>query len=545
MLKISQSLRTIFKRVFILLFVIELLILGAILLIYSYNTSKVKISMKQNVSVMLFDYRSLFIQYLRNKYMMLIDDMTLIMKTYESLDQWKLDSRNNDYFNKYTKDRINTECSIVGSSINDTSLYPSSWYNNSNSKISLDNQMKGTWYQGINIRSLDNLPLVDVNKLQNLCIMNDMLTQILTKSKRWQSIFSVTNEYYTFTYANSFFYKFPTFYNSYMTTWTDGNPSNCTNRIDYEPKCRPFYIHTTNSVSNVVINSPYRFATNGLFGSEICVKSITKISSTPNLVLCTTFNYNDLQLYRDQVEEVLISRRVFVFYYDGTNMVVIFSTDNSASSYKSYGQVLNINNNTENDLFEALYQTQFDNYVSKNGNNTSLLTEYYNNVNTFYQHNILTAIQTQLDNVSRDTNEVSFNETQSYIYDNTTNTISLVSKDSEYYIFPINLNFDYNDTYQISESNKSDFFILIVNESEETEKVNEFFQVILYEFLLYFCYIVFVNVLIWILFGIVYYYFFKGFLLPFKEINRLFTDLYFNKVIICRLIIESTNRRNK
>lgn len=543
MLKIAITINNVFKRVFLLLLFLEIILLGIELLIYSKNTTQVSSDMKENAKKVMIGYRDLFVEYMSNKYILLIDDILLILKTYSGIVSWKQIRDNDIAFSKYTSQYILENCSMNGNLVPNTGINQLDWFTDPSMII----RMKGTWYNGLSQLKLEDLSQDNYQKVVNLCVMNDILKEIIMKNLRWKDLLTLTQNFYTFIFDNSFFYKFPLYYNSYMSNnWADSR-QDCpyaTNRMtnEYEPKCRPFFIQSMSDTSNVVINKPYKFAFNNVYGSDICAKSNANGGSS--LMVCSAFNFNDVQLYRSQVQSSLNNRKIFILYSDGYKLNVVFSSDYFPQEYTSYGQKLGVNNNEENDFFEASAQSIFDKYMTNNTQSdaTYKLKSIYQEMESYYKENIFNKLIkminayniisqqiTQENYLEVDSDSYYFNIPQTYDFFTNNNSIYLSKElNEDYYLLPITVNFNYNDDFKLTVTQKTNFYYLLTEKQvARNEKVSLFYSVIVLEFSLYFCFLLAVNVQVWVVFGMIYYFFFKGFLMPLKDINKLYRELFF------------------
>ena len=563
MLLIADTIKTVFARVFILLLTIEILLLITVLIIYKFNTIQVSDDMKQTSKMVTITYRDLFVSYLRNKYILLIDDLLLIMQTYDGIDSWRQNPNNAGFFSTYTEDYITNNCAVFGGDISNITLYNQSWYDDLST---INDRLKGTWYNGNSITSLNQLAQNDIVSLTNLCVLNNLFSKTLLKHKRWSNFFSNTLEYYIFTFSDSFYYKYPISFNQYMIPnhWNDTTrPPNCqTSRgiNEFEPKCRPFYYQSMADRSNIVINPPYKYASSSIYGSDICIKSknhyIVNDIDTPSVLLCIGFNFNDVELYKSQISDTLgANKKIFILYSDGVDITAMFSSDYYPQEYVSYGQKLNINNNTENNFFEIYNQKTFDSYLMNNATNTDYstklqyLSSIYNDVYSYYNSTIFPSLTKMINSYTNSynmnmnfdiniTNYKTFNESQyyfnissDYYYLDTNQSITFSNSiEEDFYLLPIPVSFDYVNNYNLTFSKKTSFYMLYTStQFTKNENVNTFFSVIIFEILLNFCFLVAVNCLIWVLFGFIYYYFFNAFLAPLKDINNLYKELLFVK----------------
>lgn len=270
MLKLSRLLKSIFRSVILLLLVLEVILLISILLIYRNNTEQIKTGLQTNIKSGIINYRDLFVTYLANKYYMLSEDLIFLLRTFESI----LDNPDYPVNNNLTDIELN--CMVNGNSILqkwNTSDYNAAWYNTPEQNIY--SRLLGMWFTTRDQLTFDKLGAKDKYYIQALCSINRIYRDILMKHLKWKDYFGVTNDQYYFAFSNSFFALFPTFNKPYMTNgtnWIDStrNPScNTTRDINsYDPICRTYYQDVMVAKERLVISSPYRFASTGLYGKN-------------------------------------------------------------------------------------------------------------------------------------------------------------------------------------------------------------------------------------------------------------------------------------
>lgn len=272
MLKLSKLLKSIFRSIIIILLILEIILLMSILLIYRSNTEGLKKGLQINIKNGITQYRDLFVTYLADKYYMLSEDLIMMLRTFESI------RNNTNYSLNKNRSLIESNCVINGQkifSLRNSYDYYSPWYYTK--EENLQSRLLGTWYTTRSNLTLDDLSNRDLNFIYTLCSMNRLFKDILVKHLNWRDHFGVTNEWIYFAFSDSFFVKFPSFNNSYMsgkasdfTDMTRNDISICNTTRDihtYDPVCRTYYKDTMNSPEKIVISSPYRFASSGLYGN--------------------------------------------------------------------------------------------------------------------------------------------------------------------------------------------------------------------------------------------------------------------------------------
>lgn len=555
MLLISVTIKNVFKSVFFLLMLVEILLLGIILIIYRKNTLSMSEDVKQNSKSVVINYRDLFNLYLKNKYILLIDDLVLFMQSYEGIIQYRSNTSSNNYFNKFNAEYINSKCSIQGSSIPDNSIYNSEWYDVSSKELS--QRLYGSWFNGEEYKTYESLLQEDKERIINLCALNEVLSRLLSKHLRWLDFLGSTVQYWTFSFSSSLFYKFPVYFNSYMQSdWKDPFINSSCRSVrkkekEYDPKCRPFYNETLIDSSNIVITKPYKYVTTLNYGSDICIKSLSKSKinqngkSLPDLMTCIGFNFNDVQIYRNQIENTLgANKRVFIVYYAENEINVLFNSEFYPSNYVSWGKYFNLNNNEENNFFESYIQNTMLRATKDQKTSNDTLRNVYPEIKDFYESNISNKLINMIQNYQNpylnfskinitnyrdfDEKEYYFSINQAFEFDNSSSSLYLSSKIYQnFYLFPIPISFDYTGNYLLKVSQNSKFYIIFIDEQHQKfENVSLFFSIISYEIFLYFFFLIGINTLIWVIFGLIYYYFFKGFFMPLNQINNIYKELF-------------------
>ena len=269
MLKLSKLLKSIFRSVILLLLILEVILLMSILLIYRNNTEEIKIGLQTNIKQGIIKYRDLFVTYLADKYYMLSEDLILLLRTYESILNQDNFPINSDL------QEIERNCMVNGNKIyqwqNTSAFYPA-WYNTEPEDF--PSRLLGTWFTTRDQLTYNSLSQKDQYYVKSLCSMSRLYRDILTKHLNWKDYLGITNDQFYFAFSDSFFVKFPAFNNSYMTNkssdWVDTTrkPTCPTTRNinTYDPICRIFYQDTLAVSEKIVISSPYRFASTGLYG---------------------------------------------------------------------------------------------------------------------------------------------------------------------------------------------------------------------------------------------------------------------------------------
>ena len=557
MLLSTETIKKLFKKVFVLLLIIEIILLVTVLIFFYYNTLSLSQSLKENTKQLILYYRDLFNISLRNKYLFLIEDTIFLLKLYEKIQEWVRFGQDKNLISNISQNEIESSCSIFGGFIDVNSIYTKEWY--LEESYYPEERFRGTWYNGLYENSFEKLSEDDQEKLKIFCFMNDYMKSTVKKHLIWKDTFSVTFDSLYFVFSDSFFYKYPVYFNRYMKEdWTDTDRKSCESirKInEYDPKCRPYYTYTISKESKIVITSPYMFASSLKFGNEICIKgkdyeeSSTK--SLPKKVLCTAFNFNDVQIFKEQLSQTLgKNRKIIIVYPDFTvdpenpQLLVVFTSEKYPEEYFSLGRFLSLNDNKEIDLMEIYYTTLFEKFRNSENSEKENIKPIYEEVQNFFNKNIKSKLTSMINNYYKTdiksinkSNYKKYNDTdylftltESYAYNEISRSMVISNEKTEnIYLFPIPISYDYIDDYKLVEKEDIDFFLIYVDEQiEKYENVKSFYTVVFYEILIYFFFIITLKIMIWIIFGICFSCFHKGFFAPIMNINSLLRELFFS-----------------
>ena len=105
--------------------------------------------------------------------------------------------------------------------------------------------------------------------------------------------------------------------------------------------------------------------------------------------------------------------------------------------------------------------------------------------------------------------------------------INNTNRSNEIYIFPINLNLNYKNDYNIEIVNGSNLYFVLVQEQVIDSTINELSKNILYTILFSFISVSFLNFIIWIVISSCFFFYFKAIFAPLKKIHREFNKLLF------------------
>ena len=95
--------------------------------------------------------------------------------------------------------------------------------------------------------------------------------------------------------------------------------------------------------------------------------------------------------------------------------------------------------------------------------------------------------------------------------------INNTNRSNEIYIFPINLNLNYKNDYNIEIVNGSNLYFVLVQEQVIDSTINELFKNILYTILFSFISVSFLNFIIWIVISSCFFFYFKAIFAPLKK----------------------------
>jgi hypothetical protein len=541
MLKISQMLKNIFRKIFFLLFVVECLILGIILILYYKNIDTLTPNIKQLTEDEFISNKNLLEKYINDKLLRYSEDLLLIMKTYEDIEMEIL-SNNNNFVSDYDNSYINIHCSQHGKFIPNNNSTTLNWFFDTD--INTETRMKGTWFINNNIYDLALLTSEDQKKIKILCLMNPILTNLIKKNLLWKDVYPVNYDYFFFAFSDNLVFKFPTYYNKYMSEYNVPTTACQTDPTTYMVKCRPFYYQTLRVNENIYVNPPYIAASTGLFNSDLCIKSFGQENingiNYPKLVLCLTYNFNEFLSYTEQLKVIVNDKYIglYLIHYFNNKLNVFVSSDYTQDKYISYSKQLNVTPQYEtNEFFERFVNKILDQYTNKHKNDTDYLDNiknYYSQLNNYY----LEELQPQINNIinifesgKNYTDIISkglfqFDQQSHWKYED--GIIHQVNNPIQFFILPINVGLQYDNDYIISQTDKNKVYMLFISEIQNLQNIEYFLFVLILQFILYFCLMTLVNLVIWVFFEIIFHLIFRGFLYPLKEISMQFDDIYFS-----------------
>jgi hypothetical protein len=286
----------------------------------------------------------------------------------------------------------------------------------------------------------------------------------------------------------------------------------------------------------------------------------------PEVVICIDYNFKDMDLFGLDLQNFLENKRIFIVQQVDNIIKVIFSTSVNSINFISYGAFLGLNKLEGNDFFEVLnYNTfkQMNNSLDyskidvkklKSLNYTELRSKGIESLPASYSRDeinyvefcfdYLTIYEKYLQNISRNISYVinTINATDietnrlymlelpsSYEFNNSTGNININNNVMQIFTLPIPLSFDYIDDYNIVKNNNTKFFFLFVQNPDSIQIIDSFYMNILFSMIFSFISVCFLNLIIWVVIGSCYYFYFKAVLAPLKKINTDFKELVFIK----------------
>ena len=572
--------KKIFYIVFAFVIIVEIAVLGIVLGSYFSNSNKVLENTQNQRKIIAIIYRNTNIEYLSKKFRLIIEDAFLVMKTYENVVEWGLT------FNENTSNSSNISTStntyLYSYEIQSEEVLPGAaltleehnigWYVGD----SPDTRLKGMYIYKKN-STLNNTSL---KYLKNSLITQQIITKQFKKYFDWKNKIYVNVEFIYFTFSkNGFFYKYPLVYSkSAFDTETNNNEClNVPNKEDtgYEPRCRPFFTSAkSNTNSLITITAPYKFQS-GTYGNDICIKSHSNTTSTTpettpetfEYLLCYAFNFYDYYIFKSQISNILLSTstQIYLLYIDKTtspfDLKVVFNseyypTDLSCNvepdsvKYPNYNcEPINYFDVLNKEKLDELY-TSLSKTLSGDELNQAYVEEYlkvqkefnetiYDNIINIATKNPRELISIDLENVNdaRYDDNFLFRTNNNLELDETTSPSTLKYVKSEYeetfYMFPLIGGFDYNYTtdkgyelYEVTKEGSYNYYIITVESGEVINNSTHNFKiVVVIEIVLFFIYLFFLDTLIWFIFGVFYYYFYHGILLPLKQMVKLYINI--------------------
>lgn len=268
-----------------------------------------------------------------------------------------------------------------------------------------------------------------------------------------------------------------------------------------------------------------------------------------------------MDTFGNVLQSFLLNKRIFIVQMVDTTIKVIFSTSVNSSDFNSFGMSLKLNNNEGNDFFEVLNFNSFKSmnasidytkidlvklgklnytdinaiaYIMKNSTYTDDEKKYidfcqqYTKMKMTYQSIIMKNISDFMSKNNEnliEPNLTSLNET--YEFSNKTSSIIKTNNIMEIYTLPIRMGFDYYNDYNIIKKNKIKFYFIFVQNPDSIDIIDSLYLNIVFSLLFSFISLSFLNIIIWVVLGSCYYFYFKAIFTPLKKINRDFKDLVF------------------
>lgn len=569
--------KKIFYIVFAFVIIVEIAVLGIVLGSYFSNSNKVLENTQNQRKIIAIIYRNTNIEYLSKKFRLIIEDAFLVMKTYENVVTWgltpQLDKNQNMNITETTlfDYEYKSEAIVPGAALTKDE-HNIGWYIGE----SPTSRLKGMYIYNLNASIIESD--LCYSFLQKIVVTQQIITKQFQKYFDWKNKIYVNVEFIYFTFSdNGFFYKYPLVYsNSAFDKTTDNNAykNNITNLIEhgYEPRSRPFFTSAkANKNSMITITAPYKFQS-GTYGNDICIKSLssTKAANPESFeyLLCYAFNFYDYYIFKSQISNILqsTSTQIYLLYIDKEtrpfDLKVVFNSEyyptdlscnvepDSVKYPGYYCEPINYFDVLNKEKLDALY-TSLSKTLSGDDLKNTYVKEYlkiqkefnetiYDNIITIASKNPRELISIDLNNVNdaRYDDNFLFRTNDNLELDETSSPSSLKYVKSEYeetfYMFPLIGGFDYTYTndkafelHEVTQDDNSYNYYIITVESGEVinNSTNNFKIVVVIEIVLFFIYLFFLDTLIWFVFGVFYYYFYHGILLPLKQMVKLYINI--------------------
>ncbi len=271
MIHIFKSVRKVFITIFYTVIAITLVLLILLFFVYSQNTQVLKTQMESNTQHSIIKLRDLMAEYIRNKILLLANDIIPIISTFETL---YLQKDLEKYYPDLTPEYINETCVFPSNDVPKIPLYQDGVWWKLNETVYLKRRY-GVWFFGNQIYHYDALNQKNRRRLLIKCIMKDFLFGIIEKNKYWDKWMNVTVMKIYFTYSDGFHVMYPLKFASYLhlkdTNFIDKKRrTNCTTHpINvFYPKCRPYFLQALEETTGFIITPPYEWA-DSTFGMYI------------------------------------------------------------------------------------------------------------------------------------------------------------------------------------------------------------------------------------------------------------------------------------
>jgi len=326
MFKFNHQIEVIFKKVFIINCFLQLLIFHFLFIFYHLNLNKVQDQIKIEVNKSMIKFKDIFFTYYQQKFVMVIEDLIILKNAFEMYNYLQDENSIKSFINKAKAENDFQKCLINLSTIKNDILFKRPWiskenhldenFDDYNNKV-----MIGSWFERTNITVFDNLTVTQQKNLAILCKMNNLIKNIFEKYIQWSFKFPIQVDFAHFSFNDSLFYKFPAIYSENYTKKKQNFDGDC-KKFDssihiYNPKCRPFYITTVNSDSEITITLPYKQVSTQKYGNEVCLRSGKNNQFNKNefnLVICININYLDIDSFRSQLNGHLLNKKLYLVY---------------------------------------------------------------------------------------------------------------------------------------------------------------------------------------------------------------------------------------
>ena len=576
MLNIKTVIEGIYKKIFLILLLVQIITLGVTALVYFYNTRLVFSELKKSFENELISQYQTYDNYFYMKYNLLMGNLAMVAKYTQAFRYYYNENPpKEELLNSQLR---NLTCNmffsdIVASTFTKTNIFtmPSDY---DKKRITLDrSKLPGAFFTGKDRATYETVLYQDKFELFCLCDVYQLIDKLIESSIYSSDMTPPDYNYFHFSYENTgLFVGKPHYYSvaydfrrngTYVDTSRGDYPCERDN-TNYDPRCRPFYINAfkesiEGNIANIII--PYSFP-NGRLGSEICIKIYDRRnnpkSKLSTMLSCLVYNFYDLELVTQQSINIIGNEKIRIIFRKPLNdeykLSTIFASDISVEKFVSFSQFLDLKNPINNkffskdDFFEVMYYDLFYELYNeiKDQNNKKVkeqsiiivkeLIEFFNKYiyvrfkelseytksKKYLTQNELTYM------VNHTLGFIQLNET--YYFDKAAKEIKKSQNTTYVYVLPILLNASVNEDYSIGNKNLAELYLVFIRSEIDEYRTNKFIEFIGFEFGLVLIHLIGMNFLIWPTFNTVEYYCFTAFFMPFKIINRVFDNIYFNNV---------------
>ena len=529
----------IFTVVITLIIVFEVIVISIMLGSYISNSKKVMNSSNNQRKIISILFRDLNIEYLTKKFRLIIEDELLVAQLLDNTFKPENQQVISDTIQHVTN---------IDSSVKMESSIP--WF------VDLsEDRFKGFY--------------VGQNKYMNNLLQVQYFLYNLFKNKyaSWKnSLYGIIN-FVHITFYNSkddtenfTYYKFP------IDTVNDQN---------YNPIGRPFFNNMLNEEhGSISITPPYKFQSKE-YGNDICIrreKEQENEQEAYKFIICFAFNFYDYYIFKSQIYNILKDEQssIYIVYVDNGVPKVVFNSN----YYQNELVCKRFNDNVggsdsgsdmdyycdEIDFFNVYFKSQLDalnNALTKGTSNPLQHKQHYikeyNNIYTEYNNTILSQLRKiftenpaslldiTIDNFEdfSDTKfsfttrlDITLNLNKHKTISDITFTTNHKGQSTNFFVFPILQNFDYDTTegnlFQLKPPSnpKYPYYLITVESGNSLHSSNQNFKVfIITELSLYLIFITVFDIVLYVSILKIYNYICNGLLLPLKLIVKFYLSI--------------------